>query len=154
MSLSKIFDKMIGLQKQRSQQKQISDRELVAVIATGKEPNPAEEERLLSEFGMSFDELKQDVKVYQMRIAHKALVATITKSDHETTLLQQMIAVADREVKAAEQPYEDTTAPLYGRRREINEVRKEISHTRQRCSKPAIVRSTTSRNRSKPNGRR
>jgi hypothetical protein len=58
MSVSKFFEKMFGLQKQRSQQKQNSYRELVAAVATGKEPNLAEVERLLSEFGMSHDDLK------------------------------------------------------------------------------------------------
>jgi uncharacterized membrane protein YccC len=119
------------LQKQRSQQKQNSYRELVSTIASGKEPNLAEVARLLSEFGMSLDDLKQDVEVYQTRMALKALVATLPKIDQETALVQQKIAAADRELEAAEQRYEDTTAPLYGRLREINEVRKEISQARQ-----------------------
>ena len=97
MSVSKFFEKMIGLQKQRSQQKQNSYRELVAAIATGKEPNLGEVERLLSEFGMSLDDLKQDVEVYQTRIALKALVATLPKIDQETALVQQKIAAADRD---------------------------------------------------------
>lgn len=142
MSVSKFFEKMIGLQKQRSQQKQNSYRELVAAIATGKEPNLAEVERLLTEFGMSLDDLKQDVEVYQTRMALKALVATLPKIDQETALVQQKIAAADRELEAAEQRYEDTTAPLYGRLREINEVRKEISQARQElfntCDSPEL----------------
>ena len=142
MSVSKFFEKMIGLQKQRSQQKQNSYRELVATIALGKEPNLAEVERLLSEFGMSLDDLKQDVEVYQTRMALKALVATLPKIDQETALVQQKIAAADRELEAAEQRYEDTTAPLYGRLREINEVRKEISQARQElfntCDSPEL----------------
>ena len=80
---------------------------------------------------MSLEDLKQDVEVYQTRMALKALVATLPKIDQETALVQQKIAAADRELEAAEQRYEDTTAPLYGRLREINEVRNEISQARQ-----------------------
>jgi hypothetical protein len=73
---------------------------------------------------------KQDVEVYQTRMALKALVATLPTIDQEIALVQQKIAAADRELEAAEQRYEDTTAPLYGRLREINEVQKEISQAR------------------------
>ena len=45
-------------------------------------------------------------------MALKALVATLPKIDQETALVQQKIAAADRELEAAEQRYEDTTAPL------------------------------------------
>ncbi len=49
MSVTTFFEKMIGLQQQRSQQKQNSYRELVAGIATGEEPSASEVERLLTQ---------------------------------------------------------------------------------------------------------
>ena len=51
MSVATFFEKMIGLQKQRSEQKQNSYRELVAGIATGEEPAAAEVDRLLVDTG-------------------------------------------------------------------------------------------------------
>ncbi|MCO6454785.1 MAG: hypothetical protein J5I93_05745 [Pirellulaceae bacterium] len=58
MSVTAFFEKLVGLQQQKTQTATTSYRELVAGIATGEEPNPAEVERLLSETGKSVDDLR------------------------------------------------------------------------------------------------
>jgi len=80
MSVTTFFEKMIGLQQQRSQQKQNSYRELVAGIATGEEPSAAEVDRILAETKKSISDLKHDVETYQHRMALKAIVVIARKN--------------------------------------------------------------------------
>ncbi|MCO6454772.1 MAG: hypothetical protein J5I93_05680 [Pirellulaceae bacterium] len=47
MSVTSFFEKCVGVQQQRTKTAIASYQELVAGIATGEEPNPAEVERLL-----------------------------------------------------------------------------------------------------------
>jgi hypothetical protein len=58
----KFFEKMIGLQTQKRQQKELSYRSIVVDIASGGEPSPADVERILAENDMSIEALKQDVE--------------------------------------------------------------------------------------------
>ena len=51
MSVPKFFEKMIGLQTQKQQQKFLSYRSIVVDIASGGEPSPADVERILAENG-------------------------------------------------------------------------------------------------------
>lgn len=131
MSVTTFFEKMIGLQQQRSQQKQSSYRELVAGIATGEEPSPAEVERLLAETKKSITDLQRDVEAYQHRMALKAIVASLPKLEQEFAQIQQQLAAADRDLEAAERLHDEATYPLHGRLQEINEARKDASQARQ-----------------------
>ncbi|MEZ6098709.1 MAG: hypothetical protein R3E01_07035 [Pirellulaceae bacterium] len=131
MSVTTFFEKMIGLQLQRSLQKQNSYRELVAGIATGEEPSPAEVERLLFETKKSITDLQFDVETYQHRMALKAIVASLPKLEQEFEQVQQQIAAADRDLEEAERRHDETTSPLYGRLHEIKEARKDASATHE-----------------------
>ena len=106
MSVATFFEKMIGLQKQRSEQKQNSYRELVAGIATGEEPAAAEVDRLLVDTRKSITDLKHDVEDYQRRMALKAIVASLPKLEQEFAQVQQQIAAADRTLEEAERKIE------------------------------------------------
>ena len=53
MSVPKFFEKMIGLQTQKQQQKVLSYRSIVVDIATGREPSPGDVERILTANDMS-----------------------------------------------------------------------------------------------------
>lgn len=131
MSVTTFLEKMIGLQQQRSQQRQNSYRELVAGIATGEEPSPADVERLLAETKKSISDLQRDVETYQHRMALKAMVASLPKLEEEFAHVQQQIAAADRELEAAERRNDEITSPLYGRLHEIKEARKDASTAQQ-----------------------
>jgi chromosome segregation ATPase len=131
MSVTTFFEKMIGLQQQRVQQKQNSYRELVAGIATGEEPSPAEVERLLFETKKSITDLQYDVETYQHRMALKAIMASLPKLDQESAQVQQQIAAADRDLEEAERRHDEITGPLYGRLEEIKAARRDASQARQ-----------------------
>jgi chromosome segregation ATPase len=144
MSVATFFEKMIGLQKQRSEQKQNSYRELVAGIATGEEPTAAEVDRLLVDTRKSITDLKHDVEDYQRRMALKAIVASLPKLEQEFAQVQQQIAAADRMLEEAERKYDEVTLPLFGRLQEIKEARQDASAAQQElylsCDDPELER--------------
>jgi len=131
VSVTTFFEKMIGLQQQRSEEKQSSYRGLVADIAVGKEPSPAEVECLLAETHKSITELKRDVEAYQHRMVLKASVAALPSLEQEFAQVQQKIAEADRSLEEAERTHYGITAPLYGRLEVINEARNEATKAKQ-----------------------
>jgi len=120
MSITAFVEKFMGLQQQKVQGTVASYRELVAGIATGEEPNPAEVERLLASAGKSVDDLRNDVERYQHRMALKAMVNSLPKLEAERREIDSQIAAADRVPEVAERQHNDTTAPLYASRRELD----------------------------------
>jgi len=122
MSVTSFIEKIVGLQQQRAQAKVAGYRELIATIAAGQEPNPAEVERLLADAGKSLDDLQRDVELCQRRLGFKAAVAAMPKLEAERKSLDDQIAAADRVLEAAEKQHRDKTAPLYFRRRQIDEA--------------------------------
>jgi hypothetical protein len=128
MSVTAFFEKLVGLQQQKTQTATASYRDLVAGIATGEEPNPAEVERLLSETGKSVDDLRNDVENYQHRMELKARIAAAPKLQSELRALDQKIAAADQALKAAEDLHDETTGPLYFRRQQVNAAINDAYH--------------------------
>ena len=120
MSITAFFEKFMGLQQQKVQATVASYRELVAGIATGEEPNPAEVERLLANAGKSVDDLRRDVERYQHRMALKAMINSLPRLEAERREIDSQIAAADRVLEAAEKQHEVSTAPLYATRRELD----------------------------------
>lgn len=120
MSVSTFFDKLLGHQRQKTQVNLAGYRELVAGIATGEEPDHAEVERLLASTGKSLDDLRRDVERYQHRMALKAMINSLPKMEAERREIDEQIAAADRVLEAAEKQHDETTAPLYATRRELD----------------------------------
>lgn len=144
MSVTSFFEKFIGLQQQRAQEKVATYRELVAGIATGDEPNPAEVERLLADAGKSLDDLRRDVEQYQHRMALRATVAEMPGLEAERRSIDEQIAAADQILEAAEQQHDQTTEPLYARRREITQALAEgstaLGELVRTCGDPDVIR--------------
>lgn len=122
MSVTAFFEKFMGLQQQKVQATVASFRELVAGIAAGEEPNPAEVERLLASAGKSVDDLRLDVERYQHRMALKAAAAAMPGLEAERRTLDEQIAAADKLLEAAENQHTETTRPFYFRRREVDQA--------------------------------
>jgi len=120
MSVTAFLEKFMGLQQQKVQATVASCRELVAGIATGEEPNPAEVERLLASTGKSVDDLRHDVERYQHRMALKAMIHSLPRLEAERSEIDEQIAAADRVLEAAEKQHDESTAPLYASRRELD----------------------------------
>lgn len=122
MSVVSFFEKFLGLQQEKAKATIASYRELVAGIATGEEPNTAVVERLLAGAGKSVEDLKSDVVHYQRRMELKALVAALPGLEEERRQVDEQLAAAQRLLDAAETQYDETSAPLFARRQEIQEA--------------------------------
>ena len=142
MSVPKFFEKMIGLQTQKRQQKELSYRSIVVDIASGGEPSPADVERILAENDMSIEALKQDVERQERRNSMKALVATVPKLDQEYEDVQHKIANANTAIEEAERRHTEITNPLNFRLQDIrlaqNEARKANQELFDGCGDPEL----------------
>ena len=94
MSVPKFFEKMIGLQTQKQQQKVLCYRSIVVEIASGSEPKPSDVERILADNDKSIEDLKRDVERQVRRTSFKALVTSIPKLEQEYDQIQHQIADA------------------------------------------------------------
>ena len=142
MSVPKFFEKMIGLQTQKQQQKVLSYRSIVVDIASGGEPSPADVERILAENDMSIEDLKRDVEWQERRTMLKALVATIPKLVQEYDQVQHQIADANTELEEAERRHSDITNPLSFRLQDIRSAQNEAMKANQElfdgCGDPEL----------------
>lgn len=128
MSVTTLFDKLLGLQQQRSQAMFTGYRELVAGLAAGDEPKSTDVERLLADNGKSVEDLRRDVERHRRRMALKAMVGGVPGLEAERREIARQVAAADRVLEAAEKQHDDTTATLYHRRREIDHALSEASN--------------------------
>ena len=142
MSVTSLLEKIAGVHRQRQQEKHNTYRELVASVASGKEPNATEVERTLEAAGKSVDDLQHDVEAYQHRMALKAIVASVPKLESEQAKLRNQIDAADKVLEDAERQHDEVTSPLYFRLHEIKEAlsdassaRRELFHT---CDDPDL----------------
>jgi hypothetical protein len=136
MSVATFFEKFAGLQKQKAKVTTASYRDLVAGIATGDEPEPAEVERVLAAADKSVDDLRHDVERFEHRSSLKALVASMPKLEAEQQELRRQVTKADDVLADAEQRHNEATAPLYGRLKKIEitlseaeAAKRELYHT-------------------------
>ncbi|HAN97030.1 MAG TPA: hypothetical protein DCQ98_06160 [Planctomycetaceae bacterium] len=113
---------MVGMQRQRAEQKRGHYRELVAAIASGSEPSPTEIEQLLTETQKSVDDLRRDVEKQQHRAKLKASVASIPGFEAERAAIDAQIAAADKKLAESESQHEETVHPLHLRRREVDQA--------------------------------
>lgn len=144
MSVTAFFEKFMGLQQQKVQATVDSYRELVAGIAAGEDPSPAEVERLLGSANKSIDDLRRDVERYQHRMALKAMVNSLPRMEAERREIDSQIAAADGVLEAAEKQHDETTAPLYASRRELDlaiaDAGRASTELMQTCDDPELRR--------------
>ena len=131
MSVPKFFEKMIGLQTQKQQQKVLSYRSIVVDIASGGEPSPQDVERILAENDMSIEDLQRDVERQERRTSLKALVASIPKLEKEYDQVQHQIADANTELEEAERRHAEITNPLSFRLQDIRTFQTEAMKANQ-----------------------
>ncbi len=144
MRVPKFFEKMIGLQTQKQQQKVLSYRSIVVDIASGGEPSPQDVEKILAETGKSIEDLKRDVERQERRTTLKALVTTIPKLVQEYDQVQHQIADANTELEEAERRHSEITNPLSFRLSDIRQFQTEAMKANQElfdtCSDPELRR--------------
>lgn len=142
MSVSGLFEKILGLQVQRHERRLNSYLDMVAAIAKEEEPNPAEVETILDSAGRTVDDLKRDVEKYRHRLELKAKVATLPQVEQELEKIAGQIKAADQQLEEAEARYTDVTAPLYARQRELHDARATAAEANRQlfdtCDDPAL----------------
>jgi predicted nucleic acid-binding Zn-ribbon protein len=131
MSLTSLFEKIAGKQKQREQARVNDFRALVRTIATGKEPDADQVERVLSESGKSLDDLRAAVELYQQRFAMRTLVNSLPKLEAERKEVERQLTQADEALEAAERQHSEATAPLHGRLEMLRQAMQEAERSRQ-----------------------
>ena len=131
MSVPKFFEKMIGLQTQKQQQKVLSYRSIVVDIASGGEPSPGDVDRCLADTGKSIVDLQRDVERQDRRTTLKALVASIPKLEQEYGQLQHQIADANTELEEADRRHSEITNPLSFRLSDIRAIQTDARKDNQ-----------------------
>lgn len=127
MSVSNLFERIMGLQLQRRERRQNSYLEMVAAVAKDEEPNPDEVEAILDTVHKTVDDLRLDIERYRKRMQLKATVEALPKVERELEQLTSQIQAADKLLEDAEARHQHQTAPLYARQAELVEARKEAS---------------------------
>ena len=83
MSLSSLFEKIAGRQRQREQTRANDFRSLVRAIAGSQEPDADHVDAVLNVSGKSLDDLRQAVELLQKRKELKAQLDTVPALDSE-----------------------------------------------------------------------
>lgn len=130
MSLTTLFEKIAGKQKQRAKARVNDFRALVRSIGTGQEPDADQVERVLNESGKSLDDLRAAVELYQQRFAMRTLVNSLPKLEAERKEVERQLTKADEALEAAEQQHTETTAPLHGRLEMLRQAMQEAERSR------------------------
>jgi predicted nucleic acid-binding Zn-ribbon protein len=131
MSLTTLFEKIAGKQKQREKARIDDFRALVRSIGTGKEPDADQVDRVLRDTGKSLDDLRAAVELYQKRFAMRAQVNALPKLEAERKEVERQLSKADAALEAAEQQHADVTTPLHGRLEMLRQAMQDAERSRQ-----------------------
>lgn len=128
MNLSILFDRIARNQKQRQHSRVADYRSLVAQIADGQEPDPAQIDELLASNGKTVDDLKADVDLHIKRLAWRKEYDALPGLAKERKVLEKQIAEADKVLEAADAHHTEVTTPLYYRLGAIKEATRLGNH--------------------------
>jgi predicted nucleic acid-binding Zn-ribbon protein len=131
MTLTTLFEKIAGKQRQREQTRVDDFRALVRSIGTGKEPDADQVDRILNEAGKSLDELRAAVELFQKRHALRTQINALPKLEAERKEVEQKIGRAVEALEAAERLYDETTYPLTGRLEVVKQAIFDAGRARQ-----------------------
>lgn len=123
MSITNLFEKIAGRQKQREKSRIEDFRGLVRAIANGQEPDADRVDAVLRESGQSVDDLKAAVELLQRRTEEKARLDTVPKLEAEKAELEAKIGKAAEILNAAETKFNETVNPLRWR---LDEIKSDI----------------------------
>lgn len=128
MNLTTLFDRITRSQKQRQHSRVADYRSLVAQIANGQEPDPAQIDELLTAHGKTVDDLKADVELHNQRVAWRKEYGALPALAKERSVLEMQIAEADKVLEAADAHHTEVTTPLYYRLGAIKEATRLGNH--------------------------
>jgi DNA repair exonuclease SbcCD ATPase subunit len=123
MSITNLFEKIAGRQKQREKSRIEDFRSLVRAIAHGEEPDADRVDAVLLESGQSLEDLKEAVELLQKRMESKAKLDTVPKLEAEQAELEAKIGKATEILNTAEAKYAEVVNPL---RWQLEEIKSNI----------------------------
>jgi hypothetical protein len=123
--LTSLLEKIVGRQQERERARVTSYREMVSQIATGKEVNADDVDRLLTLTGKTTDDLAAAVELHQHRLALRAQLDQRPEIEKERGQLGEQIRKANAALQAAEAQHEEVVMPLRARLDHLKELARE-----------------------------
>ncbi len=142
MTLSTLFDRIAGKQRERQQAREADFRALVVDIADDKDPDPDLVDHILAGTKNSLDGLRSAVELLLRRHELRATYEKAARLTKERAGIEREIAEADRLLEQAEVLHEETTTPLYGRIEAIKQANVAADRARRElwetCADPDL----------------
>jgi hypothetical protein len=137
------FEKISGLQRKREQRQDQQYSEIVRSLVLGKEPDPEEVDRILSEVGITVAEFQADVEKGHERMAMHALANSLPNLQANRDEIAKQINAVDTEFAKAEKAHDDARLPLEDRLRECDEAIRQATRAREdlvvTCEDPVLL---------------
>ena len=140
MAIANMIDRIVGKQRER----QAADfRDVVTQIADGNEPDADLVAQSLRDAGKSLDDLQKAVELLQRRREMRKKWDAVPDLMAEREKLQQQIAKANRELKAAERKHYATVIPIISELDQLKEVTDEGEKAQRElwstCTDPILL---------------
>ena len=123
MSITNLFEKIAGRQKQREKSRIEDFRGLVQAIANGQKPDADRVDAVLLESGQTLDDLKAAVELLQNRMESKTKLDTVPKLEAEKAELEAKIGKAPEILSAAETKFNESVNTLRWR---LDDIKSEL----------------------------
>ncbi len=142
MTLSTLFDRIAGKQRERQQARDADFRALVTDIADGKDPDPDLVDHVLAGNQKNLDELRSAVELLLRRRELRETYDKAGRLSKERASIERKIVEADKLLEQAEIRHEEITSPLYGRIEAIKQANVAADRARRElwetCADPDL----------------
>lgn len=143
MNAMSFFEKISGLQRKREQKQDQQYTDIVRSLVMGKEPDPEEVDRILSEAGITVSQFQADVEKGRERMMMQALANSLPNLQANRDEIAKQIKAVDTEIAKAEKVHDDARLPLEDRLRECDEAIKQATRAREdlvvTCEHPVLL---------------
>lgn len=143
MNAMSFFEKISGLQRKREQKQDQQYSDVVRSLVMGKEPDPEEVDRILSEAGITVSQFQADVEKGRERMTMHALANSLPNLQANRDEIAKQIKAVDTEFAKAEKAHDDARLPLEDRLRECDEAIKQATRAREdlvvTCEDPVLL---------------
>lgn len=143
MNAMSFFEKISGLQRKREQRQDQQYSDVVRSLVMGKEPDPEEVDRILSEAGIMVAELQEDVEKGRERMVMHTLANSLPGFQANRDEIAKQIKAIDTEFAKAEKAHNDARLPLENQLRECDDAIRQATRAREdlvvTCEDPVLL---------------
>lgn len=143
MGMISLIERIAEKQRSRIEKHQASFKQLVTMVADGKEPDVDLVEETLTASGKSLDDLQAAVQLLERRRTLRRQFDQGPVITKERAELEKKIVAADQAFEQAERRHEATVAPLVGRMSQVVAGQRHAADARERliesCADPELV---------------